>query len=588
MAWGVTGPAESASFKWKDCGGTIQSGACPVVSPGQVSLAWDRPTQYTDASLLFGKTFILRYGTSSGVYPNAIDMTGDSDPAMISRVVTGLDIGTTYYFVVQTVDSEGFVSAQSVEFSSVAGAAPVIVDPTPTDTITQSDLPLAITVPGVYQITESLNWDTVGSAITVDADNVTIYAATADNIVFTVGTTVDASGIESLGQNDGLTIHGFHLTTGGHLTTTSTAQALIYTSNSGRAIDNLLVRDMEFTIGVSDANMTGTSSAYGAIVFRSPVGIGIIGDIYNCTFNLRGTKAGSGIRGVSLESGGSAPYLKVYDNQFNCSDCSGTSTGYQRPIQGAHEVYGNTIDVTDCVFTGFGIVGINNFEYSHGNTFTITNSNATRGVMMENDSTDKVCLYNAMNVVSTTGSGDCRLYRVRFGANNNNIGFSDFDGGSQSLGLACVDIYGTQVQYGDTRNNNIYHNSASNSQHGIVSVREQVEDTYLWSNDAGTGNVYGIHLRSISSGENANGMYLDGDTLSGSTADIRLQTDGAFPACEATHFFGVGSVTVSNNDPAETVEETDYWLPGDAGLIQHNRKNTGTKTPEAPTNLRAA
>lgn len=572
-------------------GGDVRS-ADPNGVGAQVELKWDRATTYTDASILFPKSFIIRYGTTtSGPYPTAVDMSTDTDPAMLRKTIPGLDPGTTYYFVIQTVDSEGFVSAQTGEVAIAATLATVEVDPTVYTEVRQVDLPLTINSSGAYRIMENLSYDTAGSGIICTADDITIFAAVADSIVYTVSTTTDVSGIEPQGARSNIKVHGFHITTGGFLSTGSTSNGHIYTSNAGNGIAGFICRHMTFTMGVANANMLGNSNFSGGIVFRSPTGIGITGEIHDCIFNLKGTKAGSGIRGITKEAGGSAANLIGYNNTFNCDDVSGVAKGYQRLITGLEETYGNVIDINNCQFDlvgGFGIVGINEVPYPHNNTFTVTLSSAVRGIMMENDSTGRVNLYNHMVIVSTAGYGDVRLYRNRFGSNDNIMGYSTCTGNLASLALCLVDMYGTQVPYGLTRNNYVYHNTASGMQNGLLNVREQLEDTYFWSNTADSTNIYGAYLRSIGLGDDANGCYWDGDDINGSTADVRLQTDGAFPACEATHFAGLGAISISNNDPTETTQETDFWLDGDAGLITHTKKNTGSRTPTAPTNLRAA
>lgn len=568
--------------------GNYPAGDAPALVYG-IELAWDIPTQYTDTSRYFPKTYKIEYGTSTGVYDTTVDMSTDTDPAMLSKQITGLSNGTTYYAVVKAVDSEGYESAVSSEVAIAAAEIVPASDPTSFTEIGQADLPYTINSSGNYRITENLSYDvSQGSAITISADDVTLFAYESDNIVMTVGTTNDVIGIKTTGARDNINIHGFHITAGGNETTSTFSHGHVYFDNAGNSITDLTIRDMEFTVGKANTNMTGTQTAYGAVVFRAPTGTGVTGNIYDCTFNLKGTKAGSGVRGVSLESGGSAPNLVIHDNTFNCSDVTGSVTGYQRAIEGGQEAYGNTFNITNCSFSSFGVVGIRGPSYTHNNTFNVTNSGAVRCILDENDVAGNNHLYNSLNIISTTGSGDVRLFRTRFGANDNVYGFNTASGNNQSLALSLMDIYGTQVEYGDTRNNYLYSNTASGMTYGLLHCQEQAENTYCWSNTADSTNTYGLELRATSSGDNANGMYFNGDDINGSTSDVKLTTGGAYSACDATHFAGLGAISISNNDPVNTVAETNYWVDGDAGLTTHTQKNTGSKTPNAPSNVRAA
>lgn len=555
---------------------------------GQVELAWDRPDQYTNADKLMPKTFVISYGTSQGgPYTNEIDMSNDNDPGMLQRVIDNLSAGTTYYFVMQTVDSEGFVSAQSSELSLVATVPSTTSDPETFTEIRQADLPYTINSSGNYRIMENLSYD--GTAgITLAANDVVLFAASNDNITYTVSNSQSTNGIQITGQRSNFECYGFTIKEGGHLHTSGTSHGHIFFDNLGNAVTGLDIHHMTLEAGLANIDYTSSSTGYGCISFLSPVGSGVQGSIRDCTFILKGSKTQSGIRGVFVEDNDPDTNLKVYNCTFNISDMPSTPNGYIRGIMGVQEAYGNTFNVQNIDVTQNGVVGIYQTEYTHNNTFNVINACATRCILQENDYVDSVHLYNDLNIISTTGSGGVRLYRCRFGANGSIFGFSTASGGGAANALALLDIYGTQVQYGDTRDTYVYHNTVDGMQNGLINVAEQVENTYVWSNTADNTNVYGVFLRSISSGENANGLYFDGDSIEGATADIRLLTSGAFPAVENTHFSGLGALNISNNDPVNTIAETHYWVDGNAGLVTHNKRNTGARIPNAPINLRAA
>ena len=578
----ATGSVVGGDGKWRS--NDLQANA------GALNVAWDLPNQYTDNSKLFPKTYIVKYGTNSGgPYTNAVDMSLDDDPAMLRKTITGTSSGVTYYCVVQSVDSEGFVSAESSEVAIVSAVPSVAADPVVYTEIRQVDLPYTINASGDYRIMENLTYDVNDSpGILITASDVKLFAASADSIVYTVCNLNDSIGVELSGALSTIEIFGFHITVGTRVYSSAINHGHIYASNAGNSIDGLVVRSMEFTTGQPNQNQLNGTGTSGGVILRSPNGIGYIVEAYNNTFNIRGTGYGS-ISGISVGTGGTSRSVIVHDNIFNCSDASGTSAGYQRPVNNADEAYGNTFNITSCSFTAYGMVGLGNTPYTHGNTFNVTASNSVRCIIDAENTTARVHLYNTLNVISTAGvSGEVRLYRCRFGANDCIYGYSTMDGNNQLLSSTLFDVYGTQPEYGDTRNNYVYHNTVTNTNKGIIHVLEQAENTYLWGNNADTTNVYGAFLRSAASGENANGLYFDGDSIAGSTADVLLLTDGAWAAVENAHFAGLGAISISNNAPANTVAETHYWVDGNAGLVTHTNRNTGTKTPKVPTNVRAA
>lgn len=579
------------SARGNELSGAYPNGDGPARVYG-IELAWDLPTQYTDTSKYFPNTYKIEYGTSTGVYDTVVDMSTDDDPAMLSKQITGLNEGTTYYCVVKAVDSEGYESAVSSEVALVAAEIPPATDPTVYTEIRQADIPYTISTSGNYRIMENLDYDVnQGVGITIAADDVVLFARSEDNIVFTTCTTNDVSGVGFSGTCTNVEIYGFHITHNGHLTTSAYTHGPIHLDNLGHSVYNLDIHDMELTIGEPNQNMTGSSTAFGCITINSPGHID--GKIHDCVFNMRGSKSDSGTRGVSHSGGDASTRLVAYNNVVNCSDVSGTAMGYHRPFIGVHEVHNNTINVTDCSYTLFGVTGILDAEYSHNNTFNITNSNAIRAVIVENDRANAVHLYNTLNVISGNTANpdvDIRLNRVRFGANGTVIGFNTYNGNGEAKALGLLDLYGDE-DADLTRETYLYNSTVTGSRNGLVNISEQAEDTYLWGNTADSTNRYGLYLRSRILGDNANGFYTDGDDVNGSTADVALVTDPSptYPACENTHLAGLGAITIDHvNSSSSTIQETHYWLDGDAGLITHTQKNTGSKTPTAPANVRAA
>ena len=72
------------------------AGTCPAIAATEVRLAWD-PNGEPDLA-----GYLLRYGTEPGL-PTFTEIDVGN---VISNVVTGLDVNTTYYFVVHARDSK--------------------------------------------------------------------------------------------------------------------------------------------------------------------------------------------------------------------------------------------------------------------------------------------------------------------------------------------------------------------------------------------------------------------------------------------------------------------------------------------------
>ena len=83
------------------------------VDAASLTLAWDAPDDETVAG------YIVRYGTSAGVYTSQIDV-GDAT----TIAVNGLADSTTYFLVVQAYDEDGLVSEYSNQVSGTTPAGP--------------------------------------------------------------------------------------------------------------------------------------------------------------------------------------------------------------------------------------------------------------------------------------------------------------------------------------------------------------------------------------------------------------------------------------------------------------------------------
>lgn len=85
-------------------------------SNGSATLSWTPPTENTDNSALTDLAgYRIYYGSSSGVYPNSIDI---SNPAISSYIIGNLS-SNTYYFVITAYTANGVSSGYSNEVSKV-------------------------------------------------------------------------------------------------------------------------------------------------------------------------------------------------------------------------------------------------------------------------------------------------------------------------------------------------------------------------------------------------------------------------------------------------------------------------------------
>lgn len=89
-----------------------------VTSEGQITLAWN--------ASLGADAYTVKYGTVSGAYNNTF-----STSATPPTTVTGLNAGTTYYFMISATNANGSINA-NVESS----LAPIAIPSTPTDVLT--------------------------------------------------------------------------------------------------------------------------------------------------------------------------------------------------------------------------------------------------------------------------------------------------------------------------------------------------------------------------------------------------------------------------------------------------------------------
>ena len=77
---------------------------------GSATLSWQAPSTRTDGTPLTNLAgFRIRYGTSSGSYPNVIQIPN----AGLSSAVVGNLPPATYYFVISAYDTAGAESANT-------------------------------------------------------------------------------------------------------------------------------------------------------------------------------------------------------------------------------------------------------------------------------------------------------------------------------------------------------------------------------------------------------------------------------------------------------------------------------------------
>jgi len=89
----------------EDSGTVIRDGAGPdvvVVGDGEALVTWEAPTTREDGTGLMAASiggYRVHYGVASGTYDTTIDVGRTA-----SQRITGLTVGTRYYFAVTTYD----------------------------------------------------------------------------------------------------------------------------------------------------------------------------------------------------------------------------------------------------------------------------------------------------------------------------------------------------------------------------------------------------------------------------------------------------------------------------------------------------
>ncbi|MFQ5735863.1 MAG: fibronectin type III domain-containing protein [Thermodesulfobacteriota bacterium] len=101
------------------CGGGGATGVSGTGGTGggaaslSATINWSPVTTNIDGSPLTELAgYRVHYGTEPGVYTTTVDI---ADPTAASAVISGLQAGTTYYFVVTAYDTSGNQSAYSNE-----------------------------------------------------------------------------------------------------------------------------------------------------------------------------------------------------------------------------------------------------------------------------------------------------------------------------------------------------------------------------------------------------------------------------------------------------------------------------------------
>jgi Fibronectin type III domain len=83
----------------------------PTASTSNVTISWSAPTENTNGTALTDLAgFKIYYGTNASSLTNSIVI---SSTGLLTYVVDGLTVGTTYYFGVTAVASKGTESAMS-------------------------------------------------------------------------------------------------------------------------------------------------------------------------------------------------------------------------------------------------------------------------------------------------------------------------------------------------------------------------------------------------------------------------------------------------------------------------------------------
>ena len=93
------------------------AGAGPSPALANATISWISPTQNTDGSGVGPLSgYKIYYGTASQQYTTTITV---SNAGLTTYVIDGLNIGTTYYFVVTAVTAAGIESAFSPEVAAM-------------------------------------------------------------------------------------------------------------------------------------------------------------------------------------------------------------------------------------------------------------------------------------------------------------------------------------------------------------------------------------------------------------------------------------------------------------------------------------
>jgi len=238
---------------------------------GSVSLAWSPSSDSNVAG------YNIYFGGTSGAYTNMVTV-GNATNATVS----GLIVGSTYYFAATTYSAAGVESPFS---SEIAYLVPAPGNPT--------NQPPTLNAIGNVAINENDGLQTVGIS------GITSGAASENQVL----------GISAVSGNPGLipnpTVHYTSPNTNGTLTFTPTANAngtatITVTVNDGGPSNNIVTQS--FTVTVSAVNQTPTLNLIGNLTINGNAGLQ--------TINLSGITSGAAnenqVLGVSAVSGNPA------------------------------------------------------------------------------------------------------------------------------------------------------------------------------------------------------------------------------------------------------------------------------------------
>lgn len=96
----------------------VTGGGPVIIGTGSISVNWSKPTLREDDITALSASEIggyrIYYGSTTGEYPNEIDITSDGK---VNGTITVNDLptGSTYYFVITTYDTAGRESLHSQE-----------------------------------------------------------------------------------------------------------------------------------------------------------------------------------------------------------------------------------------------------------------------------------------------------------------------------------------------------------------------------------------------------------------------------------------------------------------------------------------